>query len=117
MKMYQCLYIDAKLKSNDVRKYIEEIMKYRGEINLLKEWVLWKPPVFPIGGKDLKDYGCTPGKTFSIILEILKNRWKESEFTMSKENLLVLLPVVIEEATLVQKNRKSKKRSPSPVKL
>ena len=67
--------------------------------------------------KDLKDHGCTPGKTFSIILEILKNRWKESEFTMSNENLLELLPLVIEEATLVQKNRKSKKRSPSPVKL
>ena len=71
--MYQCLYIDSKLKTNDKRKYIEEVMKYRGEINLLEEWALWEPPVFPIGGKDLKDYGCPPGKTFSRILDILKN--------------------------------------------
>ena len=115
--MYQCLYIDAKLKSSYVRKYIAEVMKYRGEVNLLEEWVLWEPPVFPIGGKDLKEYGCAPGKTFSIVLDILKNRWKESNFTMSKENLLELLPTAMEEVSLVQKNRKIKKRSPSPVNL
>ena len=114
--MYRCLYIDSKLKSNVVSKYIEEIMKCRGEMKLLEEWHLWKPPLFPVSGKDLKDYGCTPGKTFTMILDNLKNRWKESDFNMSKESLLEHLPVAIEEVSLVMKERKNKKRSPSPVK-
>ena len=75
------------------------------------------PPIFPISGKDLKDYGCPPGKVFSTILDVLKNRWKESDFTMTKEDLIELLPTVVEEISLLQKNKKNKKRSPSPVSL
>ena len=45
--MYQCLYIDSKIKPKDVRKYIEEVMRYRGESELLEEWLQWEPPVFP----------------------------------------------------------------------
>ena len=117
MKMYQCLYIDTKQKQKDVRIYIEQVMKYRGETELLNKWHLWTPPIFPISGKDLKDYGCPPGKVFSTILDVLKNRWKESDFTMTKENLIELLPTVVEEISLLQKNNKNKKRSQSPVSL
>ena len=112
--MYQCLYIDAKLKPNDVRKYVEEVMKYRGERELLEEWVQWKPPVFPIGGKDLRDYGCPPGKMYSMVLDVLKNRWKESDFTMTKDDLIQLLPSVIEEVTSLKRNKKGNKGSLSP---
>ena len=113
MKMYQCLYIDAKVKPKDVWKYIEEVMKYRGEQELLKEWSNWDPPKFPVGGKDLKDSGCPPGKMYSVLLDKLKDRWKESEFTMTKDKLMMLLPEVMDEISIEKKN-KVKKRSPSP---
>ena len=103
--MYQCLYIDAKVKPNDVWKYIEEVMKYRGETELLQKWNNWDPPKFPVGGKDLKDNGCPPGKLYSVLLDRLKSRWKESEFTLTKEELLILLPTIMDEISLQKKNR------------
>ena len=114
MKMYQCLYIDSKLKSKDARKYIEEVMKYRGEEQILQEWLLWEPPVFPVTGKDLMSYDVPKGRTYSFILDILKRHWKESDFKLSKENLLELIPDALEEVMRYQKEAKSKKRSPSP---
>ena len=107
MKLYQCLYIDSRLKPSDVRQYIEEVMKYRGETELLTEWLQWKPPLFPIGGKDLKEQGCPPGKIYSLLLDVLKNRWKESDFTMTRDELLVLLPSVMEDVMTLKKNKKS----------
>ena len=112
--MYQCLYIDSKIKPKDVRKYIEEVMRYRGERELLEEWLQWEPPVFPVTGKDLIAHDCPKGRTFSMVLDILKRHWKESDFKLSKENLLELLPDAIDEITILQKERKNKKRSPSP---
>jgi len=114
LKMYQCLYIDSKIKPKDVRKYIEEVMRYRGESELLEEWLQWEPPVFPVTGKDLIAHDCPKGRTFSMVLDILKRHWKESDFKLSKENLLELLPDAIDEITILQKERKNKKRSPSP---
>ena len=111
--MYQCLYIDSKIKSKDVRRYIEEVMRYRGEKELLQEWLLWEPPVFPVGGKDLMANDCPKGRIFSTVLDILKKHWKDSDFRLSKDSLLKLLPSAIEEALLIHKVRKTK-RSPSP---
>merc|ERR1712126_131470 len=114
MKMYQCLYIDTKGKNKDVRKYIEEVMKYRGEEQLFQEWLLWEPPMFPVAGKDLISYDVPKGRTYSFVLEILKRHWKESDFKLSKDRLLELIPDALEEIIRDQKETKSKKRSPSP---
>ena len=111
MKMYQCLYIDSKNKHKDVRKYIEEVMKYRGEKELLQEWLNWEPPIFPVSGKDLMSYNCPKGRMFTMVLDILKKHWKDSDFKLSKDSLLELLPAAIDEASLIHKN---KKRSPTP---
>ena len=112
--MYQCLYIDAKIKPKDVRKYIEEVMKYRGEKELLQEWLRWEPPIFPVTGKDLMSYGCPKGRTFSMVLDVLKRHWKESDFKLDKNKLLELIPTALDEVSRVQNETKSKKRSPSP---
>ena len=114
MKMYQCLYIDTKGKNKDTRKYIEEVMKYRGEDQLLQEWLLWEPPIFPVAGKDLISYDVPKGRTYSFVLEILKRHWKESDFKLSKDSLLELIPAALEEVLRNQKEMNSKKRPPSP---
>ena len=112
--MYKWIFIDAKIRPKDVNIYIQELMKYRGEHELLEEWNIWEPPVCPVGGKDLKDFGCPPGKDFKHILNALKKRWKESDFTMSKEDLMDILPSVMDEISLLQKNKRNKSRTPSP---
>ena len=117
MKMYQCLYIDAKIKPEHVWKFVEEVMKYRGEHDLLNRWAKWEPPIFPVRGKHLIDAGLdSPGqrRMMSRILDKLKTQWKASNFTLTKEQLMAQLSDVMEELKLEKQTRKSKSRSPSP---
>lgn len=47
-------------------------------------------PKFDVGGKDLIDIGFKPGPKFSNILDNLKKEWIDSDFLLSKEELLKL---------------------------
>lgn len=46
------------------------------------------PHVFPVSGKDLIAMGMKPGVNMGKILDTLKERWENSYFIISKENLL-----------------------------
>jgi len=48
----------------------------------------WSAPVFPLKGQDLIAYGLTPGPQLGQTLQTLEARWIESDFTLSRENLL-----------------------------
>ena len=50
----------------------------------------WPVPVFPVSGKDLIATGLTPGPEFSRRLGIMKNRWAETGYTSSKQELMEL---------------------------
>ena len=117
MKMYQCLYIDAKIKPEHVWKFVKEVMKYRGEYDLLNEWDKWDPPIFPVGGKHLVDAGLDSPcqrRMMSRILDKLKIQWKESNFTLTREQLMTQLLDVMEQLELEKQIKKSNSRSPSP---
>lgn len=47
-----------------------------------------KIPVFPVTGKDLLGLGMSPGSEMGKTLKELKTLWKNSEFSMSKKDLL-----------------------------
>ena len=48
----------------------------------------WVPPVFPIGGDDLKAMGLAPGKAMGNVLKLLEAAWEDADYTLSKEELL-----------------------------
>jgi tRNA nucleotidyltransferase/poly(A) polymerase len=48
----------------------------------------WKPPVFPVSGKDLVAKGLTPGPEVGRRLRELEEQWVESGFALSRESLL-----------------------------
>lgn len=48
----------------------------------------WKIPVFPITGQDLLDMGMKQGPHIGIILNDLRNKWKASNFKLTKEDLI-----------------------------
>ena len=48
----------------------------------------WVPPEFPMTGTDLKEAGVKPVPEFGKILNQLKQTWKESYYTSTKEDLL-----------------------------
>lgn len=48
----------------------------------------WVRPVFPIGGEDLRAAGVAPGPAMGNALRVAERAWVDSNFSLSKENLL-----------------------------
>ena len=75
-------------KEKNVLAYTLEVLKYRGDRDLFDELSRWQIPRFPISGKDLIAAGVPKGRGFGEFLDKLKDRWMESNFTSSREELL-----------------------------
>ncbi|MFC6489040.1 CCA tRNA nucleotidyltransferase [Nitratireductor sp. GCM10026969] len=64
------------------------LMEAAGYRRLLDTLERWQRPVFPLGGKDLLPLGFKPGAELGKTLAALEERWLESGFAMSREDLL-----------------------------
>ena len=93
---YQYLAVDSKLKAADTRLYIEQVLAYRGQAELLREFQLWTTPRFGVTGNHLKEAGCPPGKVMSVVLGRLKEEWKEKDFKIEVNDLVKRIPVVLD---------------------
>ena len=62
--------------------------KYRKRLKQAKGW---KRPVFPLGGKNLIASGMEPGPTMSEALNRLEQVWVDSDFELTREQLLARL--------------------------
>jgi len=54
----------------------------------LDETLQWQRPVFPVKGADLMAHGIPPGPEMGVALAGLEKRWIESDFRLSREDLL-----------------------------
>ena len=72
-------------------EYVLELAAYFGREDIINELKAWKAPVFPVTGKDLQALGMEPGPEFGKVLSALEAKWKESDYQLSKEELLKLL--------------------------
>jgi tRNA nucleotidyltransferase/poly(A) polymerase len=54
----------------------------------VEEAVSFQPPVFPLSGQDLLDYGLKQSRELGTTLFILRKKWMESRFALSKDDLL-----------------------------
>jgi tRNA nucleotidyltransferase (CCA-adding enzyme) len=99
IRPYQFLVADAKReKLRDFVSWTIELMKYRGEpAQLVQELRDWQLPAFPVTGFTLTKNSVPKGKIMSQVLSELKEAWKESDFTMSVEQLESLIPGVVEK--------------------
>nr|KAG5700894.1 hypothetical protein BaRGS_012301 [Batillaria attramentaria] len=82
------LHNDTVAKEPKVKDRITELLKYRGEVKLLEEFRNWTPQRFPITGHDLFSKNVPKGPVFAKTLNELRQLWKESNYSMSKEELL-----------------------------
>ena len=48
----------------------------------------WEVPDFPVQGRDLLELGMKPGKAVGEILKRLEKRWEDSDYELTKEQLL-----------------------------
>jgi len=65
-----------------------EVLKIRGLGASANSLETWDVPKFPVSGNDLMDRGYKPGKEMGTILTTMKNRWKDSNFAMTKDDLM-----------------------------
>lgn len=89
--------MNTKIKQKDAVDYVKEVLKYRGDEKLLNEFNNWEIPKFPVNGKILKENGVPPGKMYGPIISKLKDLWIENNYKHTTEDLVKIIPSVIEE--------------------
>lgn len=82
-------------KEKKVFDKVLELFKYRGYYDMISEISEWTPPKFPINGQDLIGRDMKKGPIFAKTLEALRNLWIESDFQLTREELLDKIDEVV----------------------
>lgn len=77
--------VSARTRAKTDDAVIKEVAGYS---NLLRRLTKWQRPDFKVSGKDLEALGIAPGKEMGALLKALEKRWVDSNFTLSKDELL-----------------------------
>ncbi|XP_015520219.2 CCA tRNA nucleotidyltransferase 1, mitochondrial [Neodiprion lecontei] len=96
LKIYQKLVIMPKGKNQGIKEFVCELFRYRGDLELLRVFADWQPPRFPVGGDQLRQH-VKGGKLMGLVITRLKERWIDSDFQLDREELLKLVPNIVEE--------------------
>ena len=88
LRQCQDLYTDTAGKEPKTKEKICELLKYLNKRELLKTFSEWEPPRFPVTGYNLIQMGVGKGPLFAKILNGLRQKWKESGYTASLDELL-----------------------------
>lgn len=106
---YEKIVLNAKIKQKQEEEaaYVREVLKYRGEEELLEQFNNWEIPRFPINGKILKDAGVPAGKTYGRIIDKLKNLWIENNYQQNAEDLVKHIPDIIKQLDSNDKNKQA----------
>ena len=67
---------------------VVELLHYCDKPQLASELQQWKVPKFPVNGRDLQSVGFKPGPALGKVIRQLQSKWKDSYFTLSREELL-----------------------------
>lgn len=97
MLPYEKLVLNTRYKQKDAIEYVRELLKYRGDENLLNQFNSWDVPKFPINGKILKEAGVPPGKMYGSIINKLKDIWIDNEYKTTSNDLVKQIPSIMEE--------------------
>ena len=90
-------YKDTKFDSKKVRdmivdgankEYLKNVLVMQNENSLAKEVDTFTAPEFPVTGKDLLDKGLKSGPDLGKALANLKARWMDSNYELTKDQLL-----------------------------
>lgn len=88
LKPYQDILVSCPVKcAEQLRRQVIELLYYEGKSDLVKDIETWPIPEFPINGNDLKQH-IKPGPNFGKVINRLKEMWKDSYYTLSRQELL-----------------------------
>lgn len=100
------LHCDSIGKEPKVVSKIVELMMYCGHTEVAVKFPVTELPQFPIKGPDLVQCDVPRGPMFAITLTELRRIWKESGYTLTKEQLLEKVPDVLK--TIPEKRKEQK---------
>ncbi|XP_063231187.1 CCA tRNA nucleotidyltransferase 1, mitochondrial isoform X2 [Bacillus rossius redtenbacheri] len=95
IRPYQLLVIGSKWKASEAQAWVAELLRYRGDPELLRQFEQWQPPKFPVNGHMLKEHGVPGGKLLGPVLQRLKEYWVEHDFQVDSEEILKQIPSVM----------------------
>lgn len=88
-------------KPKEIKDFVEELLKFLGKWELYDKLKSWNVPKFPVDGNMLKSSNCPTGKIMGTIMNKLKDEWVKNEFKSTSDELLLLLPKILEELNVV----------------
>ncbi|GAB1601507.1 CCA tRNA nucleotidyltransferase 1, mitochondrial-like isoform X1 [Argonauta hians] len=92
-----CQQLQLDRKEHNLKLYIIELLKYNGNRDLIKTFQEWDPPKFPVSGHDLLACKVPKGSLFQKIISKLKSIWKDSNYSMKKEDLLEMVEQILKD--------------------
>jgi len=91
VKAFKDLLVDRQ-KEARIKENVMELLKYKGDAKLLCAISNWTAPRLPVTGFDLIKAGVEKGKKMTGVMLQLTNLWKESDFMMTKDELIEAIP-------------------------
>lgn len=88
-RFYQKACLPQKNRSfNLLKEFVMELLKYVGKRELYEQITDWKQPNYPLNGKVLMENGIN-GKRVGDVLSRLRDIWADSNFQLTREELLL----------------------------
>ena len=84
----QDLMCDISGKEPKTKEKIMELLKYLGYFDVLEQFKEWDLPKFPVNGIALLEAGVPKGPPLAVALNGLREKWKESRFTFTEQELI-----------------------------
>lgn len=105
---FQKLMLHSKFKVSDVQQWCVETLLYNGQHKLAEEMKEWTMPRLPVTGNDLKDH-VTQSKRMALVVRKLKDYWADNDYKPGSEELLSIVPKILEETNDDELKTKKKK--------
>ena len=97
LKPYKDLLVDLVILDPNAKERVVELLKYQHHLNEAQVFADWVLPRFPITGSMLASKGIKQGPTYKLILNELREAWKESHFQAGENDLLDrYLPTIVD---------------------
>nr|XP_018905652.1 PREDICTED: CCA tRNA nucleotidyltransferase 1, mitochondrial isoform X2 [Bemisia tabaci] len=112
LRPYQLLELHSRFKPNVAHDFVIELLKYKNDLELLKEFEPWRCPKFPVNGIILRENGVPGGPSMGIAMSKLKAYWADHDFKATAEDIIKQIPRILDEMGVDPSAEPQKKPSP-----
>lgn len=111
--LIRCFTYMIRYKLPSIKEFVRELIKYHhgNNTNLLDEFDSTPVPIVPFNPSTLISHGVPPNKRLGLVVEFLIDRWIESDFKLTEDELVAMLPSAKEHANKYIKNKSFKKNN------